>query len=138
MASARKYKCIFCNKALERTKLANHIDKHHDDMLCDEKGYTANRIVFDICNKKEPIGAGCGVCRICKKPTEWDEKSVRYKAYCSEKCKEQARKNYEKICLEYMVRLHYLMIWNGKKLRCLLIVVSLVNIDGLTEHIKLT
>ena len=96
MASARKYKCIFCNKALERTKLANHIDKHHDDMLCDEKGYTANRIVFDICNKKEPIGAGCGVCRICKKPTEWDEKSVRYKAYCSEKCKEQARKNYEK------------------------------------------
>lgn len=96
MASARKYKCIFCNKALERTKLASHIDKHHDDMLCDEKGYTANRIVFDICNKKEPIGAGYGVCRICKKPTDWDEKSVRYKAYCSEKCKEQARKNYEK------------------------------------------
>lgn len=96
MASVRKYKCIFCNKALERTKLANHIDKHHSDMLCDEKGFTANRIVFDICNKKEPIGSGYGICRICKKPTEWDEKSVRYKAYCSEKCKEQARKNYEK------------------------------------------
>lgn len=100
MASARKYKCIFCDKSFERPKLASHIDKHHDDMLCDEKGYTANRIVFDICNKKEPIGAGYGVCRICKKPTEWDEKSVRYKAYCSEKCKEQARKNYEKNMLK--------------------------------------
>lgn len=96
MASSRKYKCIFCNKSFERPKLASHIDKYHDDMLCDEKGYTANRIVFDICNKKEPVGAGYGVCRICKKPTEWDDKSVRYKPYCSERCKEQARKNYEK------------------------------------------
>lgn len=98
--SGRKYKCIFCNKALERTKLASHIDKYHDDMLCDDKGYTANRIVFDICNKKEPIGASSGVCRICKKPTDWDEKSIRYKAYCSEACKVQARKNYEKNMLK--------------------------------------
>lgn len=100
MASTRKYKCLFCNKSFERVKLANHIDKYHDDMLCDEKGYTANRIVFDLCNKKEPIGASNGVCRICKNPTEWDEKSVRYKAYCSDKCKEQARKNYEKNMLK--------------------------------------
>jgi len=54
MASVRKYKCPFCSKSLERTKLASHIDKHHDDMLNPDKGYTANRIVFDICNKKEP------------------------------------------------------------------------------------
>lgn len=100
MSSARKYKCIFCNKSFERTSLASHIDKHHDDMLCDEKGFTANRIVFDICNKKEPVGASTGTCRICKKPTEWDEKSVRYKAYCSENCKAQARKNYEKNMLK--------------------------------------
>jgi endogenous inhibitor of DNA gyrase (YacG/DUF329 family) len=100
MSSARKYKCIFCNKSFERTSLASHIDKHHDDMLCDEKGFTANRIVFDVCNKKEPVGASTGTCRICKKPTEWDEKSVRYKAYCSENCKAQARKNYEKNMLK--------------------------------------
>lgn len=100
MASSRKYKCIFCNKSFERPKLASHIDKYHNDMLNDDKGYTANRIVFDICNKKEPVGAAYGVCRICKKPTEWDEKSVRYKAYCSEECKLQARKNYEKNMLK--------------------------------------
>jgi len=95
MASVRKYKCPFCSKSFERPKLASHIDKHHDDMLNPDKGYTANRIVFDICNNKEPIGAGQGVCRICKKPTEWDENSVRYKSYCSEKCKQQARENYK-------------------------------------------
>jgi endogenous inhibitor of DNA gyrase (YacG/DUF329 family) len=95
MASVRKYKCPFCSKSFERPKLASHIDKYHDDMLNPDKGYTANRIVFDICNKKEPIGAGQGVCRICKKPTEWDEDSVRYKSYCSEKCKQQARENYK-------------------------------------------
>ena len=100
MSSARKYKCMFCNKTFERNKLASNIDKYHDDMLCPEKGFTANRIVFDTCNRKEPVGASYGVCRICKKPTEWDEKSVRYKAYCSEKCKEQARKNYEKNMLK--------------------------------------
>lgn len=94
-SSGRKYKCPFCSKSFERPKLASHIDKYHDDMLNPDKGYTANRIVFDICNKKEPIGAGMGVCRICKSPTEWDEKSVRYKSYCSEKCKNQARENYK-------------------------------------------
>lgn len=95
MASTRKYKCPFCSKSFERPKLASHIDKHHDDMLNPDKGYTANRIVFDICNKKEPIGAGQGICRICKKPTEWDEESVRYKSYCSDKCIQQARENYK-------------------------------------------
>lgn len=95
MASTRKYKCIFCNKLFERSKLSSHIDKYHEDMLNSDQGYTSNRIVFDICNKKEPIGSGHGICRICKNPTKWDEKSVRYKAYCSDKCKQQARKNYE-------------------------------------------
>lgn len=95
MASGRKYKCPFCSKSFERPKLASHIDKYHDDMLNPDKGYTANRIVFDICNKKEPVGAGEGVCRICKSPTEWDENNVRYKSYCSEKCKNQARENYK-------------------------------------------
>ena len=102
MASIRKYKCPFCSKSFERPKLASHIDKHHDDMLNPDKGYTANRIVFDLCNKKEPIGAGQGICRICKNPTEWNEKDVRYESYCSEKCKQKARENYK----ENMLRVY--------------------------------
>lgn len=94
-SSSRKYKCIFCSNTFERQKLSSHIEKYHNDMLNEDKGYTADRIVFDICNKKEPIGASHGLCRICKKETEWDEKTVRYKAYCSDKCKTKARENYK-------------------------------------------
>ena len=61
MATIRQHKCPFCSKSFERAKLASHIDKYHDDMLNPDKGYTANRIVFDMCNKKEPIGAGQGI-----------------------------------------------------------------------------
>ena len=100
MSSARKYKCIFCSKTFERDKLSTHIDKCHSEMLNDDKGYTANRIVFDICNKKEPIGAGKGSCRICKKDTEWNEDLVRYNAYCSETCKRKAREQYKQNMLK--------------------------------------
>lgn len=91
MSSSRKYKCVFCNKTFVRNKLSIHIEKEHEEMLNPDKGYTANRIVFDTCNKKEPIGGGHSLCRICKKPTEWNENLVRYEAYCSEKCKSEAR-----------------------------------------------
>lgn len=91
MSSSRKYKCIFCNKTFTRDKLSKHIEKYHEEMLNPDKGYTANRIVFDTCNKKEPIGGGYSLCRICKKPTEWNEDLVRYEAYCSEACKSEAR-----------------------------------------------
>lgn len=99
---ARKYRCPYCGKMAERNKLSSHIDKHHSDMLNNDKGYTANRIVFDLCNKKEPVGAGFGLCRICKKHTNWDEKNVRYEAYCSNACKAEARQQYEK----NMLRVH--------------------------------
>ena len=95
-SSNRKYRCAFCSKTYERTKLASHIERVHPDMLNEDKGYTANRMVFDICNKKEPIGAGQGICRICKKPTQWNEELVRYDAYCSDKCKNEARERYKK------------------------------------------
>ena len=99
---ARKYRCPFCNKTFERNKLASHIDKAHEEMLDIDHEYTANRIVFDICNKKEPIGSGFGVCRICKKHTKWNEENVHYDAYCSDSCKAEARKQYEK----NMLRVH--------------------------------
>lgn len=99
---ARKYRCPFCNKTHERNKLASHIEKYHNEMLDEDRNYTANRIVFDICNKKDPIGSGFGLCRICKKHTEWDEENVHYAAYCSNACKAEARQQYEK----NMLRVH--------------------------------
>lgn len=99
---SRKYKCIYCNKSFERDKLSCHIEKEHSDMLNDEQGCTANRIVFDICNKKDPIGAGHGNCRICKKETTWNENLIRYNAYCSDACKAEA----SRIAKENMVKIY--------------------------------
>ena len=99
---SRKYRCPFCNKTYERDKLSSHIDNKHEEMINPDKEYTANRIVFDVCNHKEPIGQGKGICRICKQPTEWNENNVRYESYCSEQCKKQARENYK----NNMLRVH--------------------------------
>lgn len=92
---ARKYKCPFCNKTYERQKLSTHISNVHEDMIDDEHEYTADRIVFDICNNKEPVGNGHSNCRICKKPTKWNPKLNRYDAYCSNECKQKAREMYK-------------------------------------------
>ena len=98
----RKYRCPFCSKLYERVKLSTHIDHEHEEMLDPDRAYTANRIVFDICNHKEPIGQGKGICKICKSNTLWNEDTIRYEAYCSEQCKKQARENYK----NNMLRVH--------------------------------
>ena len=115
---ARKYRCPFCNKTFERNKLASHIDKVHEEMIDIDHDYTANRIVFDICNKKEPIGSGFGICRICKKHTKWNEENVHYDAYCSDSCKAEARKQYEKNMLRVHNKVTLLddINWQEKKL----------------------
>lgn len=92
---ARKYKCPFCSKSFVRDKLSAHISKTHSDMIDEDHEYTADRIVFDICNHKEPIGGGHSNCRICKKPTKWNQDLVRYDAYCSKECKNKARELYK-------------------------------------------
>lgn len=118
MNNKRKYRCPFCDKSFERVKLADHIEKLHSEMLNEDGEYTANRIVFDICNKKDPIGSGFGICRICKKHTKWDEDNVHYDAYCSDACKAEAREQYKKNMLR--VRGTYNLLadtdWQEKKM----------------------
>ena len=95
----KKYKCIYCSSSYERADLVSHIERKHEDMI--PQDYSANRLVFDICNGKD-VGNGSGRCNICKGPTEWDEKSGRYKVYCSDECKKQMRENAKK----NMIKVH--------------------------------
>lgn len=90
---AKKYKCIYCNKSYERPHLIRHIENKHEDMI--PQDYSAARLVFDICNNKD-VGNGSGSCNICKGPTPWDEKSGRYKVYCSDECRKKMRENAQK------------------------------------------
>lgn len=87
---ARKYKCPYCNKKYERSKLITHINRVHEDMI--PEGYTATRIVFDVANPNTRH-----VCRICGRDVEWNEKAGRYNVLCGNpKCKEAMREEYKK------------------------------------------
>lgn len=99
MILGRKYRCIYCQKPLERHDLIRHIELKHEDMIPEE--YPVDRLVFDICNNKE-IGNGHGTCSICKGPTPWDAKSGRYKVYCSDKCRNIMREN----AVKNMIKVH--------------------------------
>ena len=74
----KKYKCAYCDHHATRVDLVTHIEEEHEDMI--PKGYTPNRVVFNIVNKKET-----GNCIICRKETKWDEDKCRYDRLCDSK-----------------------------------------------------
>lgn len=84
----RKYKCVFCDKKLDRNAMVTHVASDHEDMI--PEGYTARRVVFNYFNHKE-----YGTCVICGKRTEWIEEAGHYDRYCSNKCRKIARETYK-------------------------------------------
>ena len=87
---SKKYKCSYCEKRLIRKDLITHIEKTHQELI--PQGYTASRLVYNQVNKVDQ-----GKCRVCGKPTTWNEKSGRYNVLCDNpKCKEQMRAEYKK------------------------------------------
>ena len=89
--SKRKYKCPYCNYHNIRMKLISHIDKAHKDMI--PEGYSAGRLLYDLINTS-PNKAKC---RICGKPTEWNEDKLRYEVFCSDSCKKKYSDDFHKI-----------------------------------------
>lgn len=88
--SSKKYKCPYCELRAERSKLIDHIEKSHEDMI--PEGYTATRVVYNMVNKTEN-----GKCRVCGRPTAWNESSGRYNVLCGDpKCKQKMRDDYKK------------------------------------------
>jgi hypothetical protein len=88
--SGRKYKCPYCEERMERPKLITHIERKHAELI--PEGYTASRVVYNSVNKTTG-----GRCRVCKKPTEWNEKAGRYNVICSNPaCKQKLRDEYKK------------------------------------------
>lgn len=76
----KKYKCPYCDDRFERAKLANHIEKKHNELI--PQGYTASRIAFNTMNHKT-----VGHCIICGNETKWNEDKCRYERLCdSKKC----------------------------------------------------
>lgn len=90
--SNRKYSCPFCTYKNIRQKLIYHIEKHHKDMI--PENYSAGRLLYDMIN----TNPNKGKCRICGKPTEWNENKLRYEVFCSNpKCKKAYSDEFHKI-----------------------------------------
>lgn len=90
--SNRKYPCPFCTYKNIRQKLIYHIEKHHKDMI--PENYSAGRLLYDMIN----TNPNRGKCRICGKPTEWNENKLRYEVFCSNpKCKKAYSDEFHKI-----------------------------------------
>ena len=86
MASKKSYVCPYCGKRFVRDDMIKHISKNHIESL--PEGFTPLRMTFHIVNKK-PIDYAAP-CRICKKPTSWDEKKGRYNFLCDNpECKKK-------------------------------------------------
>ena len=72
----KKYKCVYCDKHLDRDALIKHIEKEHEDLIPED--YSATRVVFNLINKKDH-----GICVICGHETKWNDNLCRYDRFCS-------------------------------------------------------
>jgi len=78
MPTNTRWKCPFCDTRGSKEDLCLHIEKNHMDEL--PEGFTPLRAVFHAVNRKDFNYVR--PCRICKKPTKWDEKKGRYDFLC--------------------------------------------------------
>ncbi len=78
MPTNKYFACPFCKERFTREDMIVHISRKHDEEL--PEGFTPLRAAFHAVNRKDfnyrrP-------CRICKKPTAWDENKGRYNFLC--------------------------------------------------------
>jgi endogenous inhibitor of DNA gyrase (YacG/DUF329 family) len=92
------YKCPFCdNKYVAETKekqrsaknaLYRHMENKHKELLGD---LSPAQVYFNFRYNKTH-----GSCVICGKETKWNEATERYERFCSEKCKQAYRKEFQR------------------------------------------
>ena len=78
MACNKRYRCIYCGKMYQRDDLVRHLEIKHLDELPDT--FTPMRVAYHIANKKDFTYRR--KCRICGRPTSWDESKGRYNQLC--------------------------------------------------------
>ena len=87
---SKKYKCPYCENRLERNKLIVHVSKKHGELI--PHGMFPEQVVFNSINKTNG-----GKCRVCGKPTPWNQKAGRYDVLCGNpQCKEKMREDYKR------------------------------------------
>lgn len=86
MATQQKITCPYCNKKYERNRFSYHIADKHSNKI--PEGWTPLRLAYHIINKR-PLEY-TRKCRVCGKPTDWDESKGRYNFLCNNpECKKK-------------------------------------------------
>lgn len=80
MSYDRKYLCPYCQKKIPKSKLITHLGRVHNNNL--PKDFTPLQTAYHIINNR-PYEYH-GKCRICSKPTFWDENKGRYNFLCGD------------------------------------------------------
>lgn len=77
-------KCPLCQEKVigNKTNMANHLEREHEEEI--PEGQSPGEYLYLTEHEGQPRK-----CMICKKPTEWNPKTNKYNAFCSEKCKEE-------------------------------------------------
>lgn len=86
----KKISCPLCDEKYTKLDgLYSHIEDEHSDTI--PEGYTAQRYVYYI-----KTGKTHGSCVMCKKDTEWNVTTGKYKRFCNNpKCKEKYREMFK-------------------------------------------
>lgn len=80
MSYDRKYLCPYCQKKIPKSKLIIHLGRAHSNNL--PKDFTPLQTAYHIINNRPYEYRG--KCRICSKPTFWDENKGRYNFLCGD------------------------------------------------------
>jgi hypothetical protein len=92
---AKKYKrriyCQFCDFfCYDADEMVAHIEKHHPEVIPED--FSPWRFFYFL-----KTGNKTGGCVICKKPTDWNEKTHKYNRFCNNPlCKEKYKKTFDK------------------------------------------
>lgn len=85
----KRYKCPYCDERHERYDLITHVEDKHEDLI--PEGQTPTQVVFNSINKKTH-----GICIVCKKDTDWNEKAGKYNRLCNNpKCRQKLREQFK-------------------------------------------
>ncbi len=83
-------KCPLCDASYTQIEdLYQHIETHHGEVI--PQGWSSQRFYY-----YSKTGRKNGSCVVCKKNTDWNDKTNKYHRFCNDpKCKEKYRKTFE-------------------------------------------
>lgn len=87
----KRIECPICGESYTKVEsVYTHIDEEHEDVI--PEGYTSARYAYLLRTGKDH-----GKCVICRRNTEWNDVTCKYKRFCENpRCKETYREQFKK------------------------------------------